>query len=109
MLLELCLSVLVIFGLTQKLRAEVHTVTTGYQYGLTYLPLMVMHEQHLVEKNAAALKLGPLETDWKIFSGPAPINDGLLSGSLSFGAVGTPSLVMLWDKTRKNFWIVYLN
>lgn len=80
--------------------AEVSTVVSGYQYGLTYLPLMVMKEQGLVEKHALARSQIKLATEWKVLSGPAPINDGLLAGSLHFGAVGTSSLVTLWAKTK---------
>jgi NitT/TauT family transport system substrate-binding protein len=75
--------------------AEVDGIATGYQYGLTYLPLMVMQDQHLVEKHG-------LKAEWRVLSGPAPINDGILSGSLQFGAVGTSSVVTLWAKTRKS-------
>ncbi len=81
------------------LYAEKSTVTTGYQYGLTYLPLMIMKEQQLVEKQAMARFQMKLATEWRVLSGPAPINDGLLAGSLDFGAVGTSSLVTLWSKT----------
>jgi NitT/TauT family transport system substrate-binding protein len=81
-------------------RAEVKTLVTGYQYGLTYLPLMIMQHRSLVEKNATALGLINLKTDWKVLSGPAPINDGLLTRALHVGAVGTPSLVTLWAKTK---------
>ena len=99
------LLLLVVGTLVSPARAEVTTVMSGYQYGLTYLPLMVMQEQHLVEAHAKAAGLGALTAEWRVLSGPAAINDGLLSGSLNFGAVGTSSLVTLWAKTRKNLGI----
>lgn len=83
-------------------RAEVSEVVTGYQNGLTYLPLMVMQEKKLVEKHAAAAGLKDLKAEWRVFSGPAPINDGFLSGGVHFGAVGTPSVVTLWAKTKSS-------
>ncbi|MBM4253147.1 MAG: ABC transporter substrate-binding protein [Deltaproteobacteria bacterium] len=93
-----------ILGLSDSSRAEVTKIATGYQYGLTYLPLMVMQEQKLVEAKAKAAGIN-LTTEWRVLSGPAAINDGLLAGSLQFGAVGTSSLVTLWAKTRKNLGI----
>ena len=86
----------------QNARAEIATIVTGYQYGLTYLPLMVMQDQKLVEEEAKSAGLAPLNTQWRVLSGPAAINDGILSGALHFGAVGTSSLVTLWAKTRNN-------
>ncbi|MBV8838055.1 MAG: ABC transporter substrate-binding protein, partial [Alphaproteobacteria bacterium] len=35
-------------------------------------------------------------------AGPSVINDGLLSGTVHFGAVGAPSLITLWSKTKSN-------
>src|SRR4051812_7154436 len=83
-------------------RAEIQDVATGYQYGLTYLPLMIMQDQQLVEKHAKAAGLPGLKAQWRVLSGPAPINDGLLSGALQFGAVGVSSVVTLWAKTRQS-------
>jgi NitT/TauT family transport system substrate-binding protein len=96
---KILVALLFLWG-SQGLRAEVSTVVSGYQYGLTYLPLMVMKEQGLVEKQALSKFQIKLSTEWRVLSGPAPINDGLLAGSLHFGAVGTSSLVTLWAKTH---------
>jgi len=79
---------------------EVKQVTFASQYGLTYLPFMVMNELKLVEKHAKEAGLKDLTTEYKTLSGPAPINDAILSGGAQFGAVGVPSLITLWDKTK---------
>lgn len=96
----LSLVILLISSFAHSVRAEVSPLVTGYQYGLTYLPLMIMQEQNLIEKEALKQNLGDVKTEWKVFSGPAPINDGVLTGNLHFGAVGTSSLVTLWAKTK---------
>ena len=96
------LVLLLAFATAPMARAEVSKVVSGYQNGLTYLPMMVMQDQHLFEKHAKAAGLSDVKAEWRIFSGPAPINDGILSGNLQFGAVGTPSVVLLWAKTRKS-------
>jgi NitT/TauT family transport system substrate-binding protein len=98
---SLFLILLLSLGFSHPGLAEVAKIATGYQYGLTYLPLMVMQEQKLVEAKAKAAGIN-LATEWRVLSGPAAINDAILSGSLQFGAVGTSSLVTLWAKTRKN-------
>lgn len=79
---------------------EVKTVVLGHQFGLTYLPFMVMNEKKLVEKQAKALGLEDLKTEYKTFSGPAPINDGILSENVHFGGVGVPPLLTMWDRTK---------
>ncbi len=79
--------------------AEVEAIRIAKQYGLPYLPLMIMERQGLVEKHAARLGLPSLRATWVTLGGPSVINDGLLSGQLQFGVVAVPSLATLWDKT----------
>jgi len=86
--------------LSAAARAETAAVTIAYQYGLAYLPLMVMREQKLLEQQAKAAGLGDVEVTYATMSGPGLINDGLISGTVQFGAVGPPSLVTLWAKTK---------
>ena len=80
--------------------AETSTIKAAKQYGLSYLPLMIMEDQKLVEKHAAALGLGDLKVQWVTLGGPSAMNDALLSGGLDFASGGVPSLATLWAKTR---------
>ena len=82
-------------------RCEVNEVTIAQQFGVAFLPLMLMERDGLVEKHAKAAGL-TLKTNWQKVAGPSVINDGLLSGTVHFGAVGAPSLVTLWSKTKSN-------
>ena len=82
-------------------RAEVAEITAAQQYGVAFLPLMVMQHERLAEKHAAAAGL-PLKVNWVSVAGPSVMNDGLLSGSLQFAALGAPSLITLWDRTARN-------
>src|SRR6476659_5805110 len=82
-------------------RAEVAEITIAQQFGVSFLPLMLMERDGLVEKHAKAAGIA-LKTNWQKVAGPSVINDGLLSGTVHFGAVGAPSLVTLWSKTRNN-------
>lgn len=80
--------------------AETDHIRASKQYGLSYLPLMIMEDQKLVEKHAAALGLKDMKVSWVTLGGPSAMNDALLSGGIDFGAGGVPSLSTLWAKTR---------
>jgi NitT/TauT family transport system substrate-binding protein len=79
--------------------AEVSTIRLGKQYGLPFLPQMVMEDHRLIETHAARLGVNGLSVIWQTMSGPGALNDGLLSGSIQFVNVASPSLATLWDKT----------
>ena len=81
-------------------RAEPADIRVAAQYGLSFLPLLLMEDQHLVEKHAKALGIAGLKVSWSKLGGISAINDALLSGTIDFAAGGVPSLVTLWSKTR---------
>jgi NitT/TauT family transport system substrate-binding protein len=85
---------------TAGVRAEVGEVTIAQQYGVSFLPLMWMEHNKLIEKHAKAQGLGELKTNWAKLAGPAAITDGLLAGGVTFSAVGAPTLITLWGKTK---------
>ena len=82
--------------------AEVSEISVAQQYGVSFLPLMVMERDKLVEKRAKAEGLGELKVNWVSVAGPSVMNDGIISGAIQFIAVGAPSLITLWDKTKSN-------
>jgi len=82
-------------------RAEISEITIAQQFGVAFLPLMLMERDGLVEKHAKAAGI-EVKTNWQKVAGPSVVNDGLLSGTVHFGAVGAPSLVTLWSKTKGN-------
>jgi NitT/TauT family transport system substrate-binding protein len=86
-------------ALTGLASAQVTAVRLGKQYGLPFLPQMVMESQKLIEKHAGLLGLPTLAAEWTTLSGPGALNDALLSGSIEFVNVAGPSLVTLWSKT----------
>jgi len=89
-------------GWAGPVRAEVGAITVAQQYGIGYLPLMVMQQQGLIEKQAKAEGLGNLKVKWVKFAGSNVANDALLAGDLQFAAVGVPPLITMWAKTRGN-------
>ena len=82
-------------------RAELAEITIAQQFGVSFLPLMLMERDGLIEKHAKAAGI-EVKTNWQKVAGPSVINDGLLSGNVHFGAVGAPSLVTLWSRTKNN-------
>src|ERR1700757_1905302 len=83
-------------------RAEVSEIVVSQQYCVSFLPLMVMERDQLVEKHAKALGLGDVKTKWASAAGPSVRTDSVISGAIQFIAVGAPSLITLWDKPRNN-------
>ena len=81
-------------------QAEVTEIRAAQQYGMSYLPLMIMEDSHLIEKHAKLMGLGEFKASWAKLGGPGAMNDALLSGDLDFGTGGVPALLTLWDKTK---------
>jgi NitT/TauT family transport system substrate-binding protein len=79
-------------------QAEVGKVRISRQYGLPYLPMIIIEDQHLLEKNAKAAGID-VETDWTQRAGPAADLDALLAGQADFIGPGIPTLATVWDKT----------
>lgn len=81
-------------------RADVDTITVARQFGIAFLPFLIMEADHLIEKHADALGLPGFKVDWVVLSSGAAANDGLLSGQLAFGVGAVPAMLLLWDRTR---------
>jgi len=91
---------IVLAALTLPAAAESSEISVAQQYGVSFLPLMVMERDKLVEKHAKAVGLGDVKVNWVKVAGPSVMNDGVISGALQFIAVGAPSMITLWDKTK---------
>ena len=96
-----CTAVLVLaLAASSAARAEVAEITVAQQYGVSFLPLMVMEKQGLAEDFAKQEGVQGLKVNWVKFAGPSTMNDGLISGAVQFAAQGAPSMITLWDRTR---------
>src|SRR4029078_3847843 len=82
-------------------RAEMSEIKVAQQYGIGYLPLMIMEEQKLIEKHAKAVGVD-VTVSWAKFAGGNVMNDALLSDSLQFASGGVGPMVTLWARTRCN-------
>jgi NitT/TauT family transport system substrate-binding protein len=81
-------------------RAETDHVRLSHGYSSSYLAMMIVRDQHLLEKHAAAAGLGKIETTWQALDGGNVINDAMLAGSLDIAGIGVPGFITLWSKTR---------
>lgn len=79
-------------------KAELKSITFGHQNGLAYLPLYVMKEKGLIEKHAKE-KGFELAAKYLNLGAGGPLQDGLISGQVQFGAVGPAIVASLADKT----------
>jgi len=68
------------------------------QFGIVYLLLNVVRDQHLIEKHGKAQGID-IKVDWTQLSGGAAINDALLSGSVDIAGAGVGPLLTIWDRT----------
>jgi NitT/TauT family transport system substrate-binding protein len=79
-------------------RAEVSEVRLSKQYGLPYLPFMVMEHFQILEKQAERQGI-TLRVSWTTLSNATAMMDAILSGQMDFIAPGVPTLATMWDKT----------
>ena len=89
------------FGLLPAAHAEMSEIHVSRQYGISYLPLMIMEDQKLIEKHAKAAGID-VKVEWSKFASGAVMNDALLSGNLQFASGGVGPFTTLWAKTRGN-------
>src|SRR5471032_2458832 len=79
--------------------AEVTEVHMSKQFGLPYLPMIVIEAQQLIERNAKAAGLGDVTTSWTQRVGLAADMDALLAGQADFIGPGATTLATIWEKT----------
>ena len=84
----------------QPASAEQTEIRIARQFSMGYLQYDVMNKEGLIEKHAKALGLDGVKTTWAIISGPAAMNDALLSDSLDIVMGGMPGLLTLWARTK---------
>lgn len=82
--------------------AETKEIRIAVQFGINYLPLLVMREHRLYEEAARAAGLPTPTVTWNQFSGGAAMNEALLSGSLDFATAGVAPVLTAWSRTRGN-------
>lgn len=89
-----------LFAASSASHAEVKEVRISKGYGILYLPLIVMEDQKLLEKQAEKAGLGPLKVNWLTLDGGNVINDAMMAGALDIAGTGAPGFVTLWAKAK---------
>jgi NitT/TauT family transport system substrate-binding protein len=83
-------------------RAETGTVRVATQFGLAYLPLIVMEHDHLWEKQAKRLGVD-ITAEYIRLGGGGALNDALISDSVEMVAGGPAPMLVLWERTQTSF------
>jgi NitT/TauT family transport system substrate-binding protein len=80
--------------------AETNEFRIGRQPGLVYLQAIIMEDQKLVEKHAAALGLKDLKVDYKIITSGGVMTESILSDSVDIAITGVSNMLLVWGKTN---------
>jgi len=99
----LAISLTALLTLAGTARAEVSEFRIAEQYGISYLPLLIMEDQKLIEKHAKAAGISELKVGWSKFAGGNVMNDALLSNSLDIATGGVGPFITLWARTKGNY------
>lgn len=97
---RLAMSVLLALALGAPAHGE-GRIRIAEQFGIAFLPLHVIRDQHLIEK-VARQNGQDMEVEWTKLGSGAPMNDALLSGSIDIGTAGIGPVLTIWDRTRSN-------
>jgi NitT/TauT family transport system substrate-binding protein len=79
--------------------ADPQPVRIAQQYGISYLPLLVMKDSKLLEQEGKARGLD-LAVDYITLSNGGTINDALISGNLEFASGGVGPMLTIWGKAK---------
>jgi len=74
-------------------------IRIAQQFGIGYLILDVVRDQHLIEKHGKQQGLD-INVGWRTISGATAMNEALLSGALDVAAAGVPPMLTVWDRTH---------
>lgn len=92
--------VVIACGAPMLAAAETNEIRIAQQFGIGYMPLVIMKARGLLEKQAQKLGLGSMKVSWSTFTGGSPMNDALLSGNLDIATGGVPPFLTLWSRTE---------
>ncbi len=91
----------VLLALLSAGAARAEPVRIARQFGISYLPLILMQDAGLLEAEGRARGLD-LAVEWVVFTGGPPINDALISGSIDMASGGVGPMLTIWGRTRAN-------
>ena len=98
--IRIIVALILAFVVTAPAFADVSELHVSRQPGLVYLPIMVMEQEHLIEKQAKAHGLGDLKVTFTVFNSGGAANDALLSGNVDLVTSGATNLLTAWSATN---------
>lgn len=93
-----CIAALAIMATATSAAAK--EVKVAIQFGLAYLPIMIMKEDGLLEAEAKKRGISDVQLSIVKISGSTAVNEAILSNNVEMGVMGTPSLLIMWEKTK---------
>lgn len=84
---------------TQGASAEVSQIRIAKQYGLGFLPIMIMESKGFFEQRAKEANLD-VKAEWLTLGGPAAANEALLADNVDVISNGPPSFLIMWGRTQ---------
>jgi NitT/TauT family transport system substrate-binding protein len=88
------------FVVTAPAYAEVSEVRVSRQPGLVYLPIMIIEQEHLLEKAAKKRGIDNLKVTFSVFNSGGAAVDALLSGNADLVTSGATNLLTAWSATK---------
>ena len=79
---------------------ELKELRVAKQFGISYLPLIVMEQKQLFEKHAKAAGLADTKVTWLQLVAGTAMNDALLSGNLDIATGGQGPFIVIWARTK---------
>jgi NitT/TauT family transport system substrate-binding protein len=73
-------------------------ISIAQQFGIGYLILDVVQDQHLIEKYGKQEGID-IKVEWRTISGATGMNEALLAGALDVVSAGVPPMLTVWDRT----------
>ncbi|MDH3671371.1 MAG: ABC transporter substrate-binding protein [Gammaproteobacteria bacterium] len=82
-------------------KQETNQVRIAQQFGLGYLPLMIVRQHSLIEKHASAAGIGDVQVVWNRYPSGDAMSQALRAGFLDIASGGVVPLLRIWDRTRE--------
>ena len=99
-LIRIIVALVLAFVVTAPAYAEVTEIRVARQPGLVYLPIMILEQEHLLEKEAKKRGLGDIKVTFLVFNSGGAAVDALLSGNADMVTSGATNLLTAWSATK---------
>ncbi|MDQ6925902.1 MAG: ABC transporter substrate-binding protein [Candidatus Eremiobacteraeota bacterium] len=99
-LIRIIVALVLAFVVTAPAYAEVTEVRVSRQPGLVYLPIMIIEQDELLQKEAKKRGLGDIKVTFLVFNSGGAAVDALLSGNADFVTSGATNLLTAWSATK---------